>query len=179
MGSERQGPCQRRIQAVRAELAWHELEAPGPRDASAASSRPCPCPSGAPRAGGSTVERQSRLKKSDGGLANTEEFNNFVVTLDSAEFDFLPRLGIHLGYRFLHRSRAGVAAGRQACWCSPAWLRQNIWPAGVARCAYPPWIRSSPDPKWVPSPGHVSAPFSASAPPRAHRRPYGAAAGLV
>ena len=67
----------------------------------------------APRAGGSTVERQSRLRKSDGGLGNTERFNNFSVTLDSAEFAFLPGLGIHLGYRFLHRGKAGVAAGTE------------------------------------------------------------------
>lgn len=67
----------------------------------------------APRAGGSTVERQSRLRKSDGGVGNTEKLNNFSATLDSADFDFLPGFALHLGYRFLHRSRAGVAAGSE------------------------------------------------------------------
>lgn len=67
----------------------------------------------APRAGGSTVERQSRLRRADGGPGNTERFNNASVTLDSADFDVLPGLGLHLGYRFLHRSPAGVAAGTE------------------------------------------------------------------
>ncbi|HEX2888422.1 hypothetical protein [Vineibacter terrae] len=67
----------------------------------------------APRAGGSTVERQSRLRRSDGGLGNTGKFNNFSATLDSSDLDFLPELGIHLGYRFLHRSAAGRAAGTE------------------------------------------------------------------
>lgn len=65
----------------------------------------------APRAGGSTVERQSRLRKSDGGVGNTGKLDNFSVTLDSGDFDFLPGVALHFGYRFLHRSPAGVAAG--------------------------------------------------------------------
>jgi hypothetical protein len=59
----------------------------------------------APRAGGSTAERASRLDRSDGGPGNTQKLNNFSATLDSTGFDLLPGLGVHLGYRFLHRGR--------------------------------------------------------------------------
>jgi hypothetical protein len=52
---------------------------------------------------------ESRLDRQDGGLANTERFDNAVVTVNTESLPFLPQVGYALG---LARRSAGTTEGR-------------------------------------------------------------------
>ena len=56
-----------------------------------------------PGAGEERAERISHLRRRDGGLANTGALNSFAIGVDGGDFDFLPGLSYHIGWRHLHR----------------------------------------------------------------------------
>ena len=49
----------------------------------------------------SIITRRGRLGLADGGVANTERLDNFVVSLDGAEFQSLPGFSYHMAFRHL------------------------------------------------------------------------------
>ena len=47
----------------------------------------------------STITKRGRLRKSDGGVSNTEDLSSYSVTLDGENVAAIEGLGYHLGYR--------------------------------------------------------------------------------
>ncbi len=56
-----------------------------------------------PAFGAERTSRASRFRKAQGGVGNTEQLNNFSLTLDGDGISWLPNFAYHLGY--LHQSK--------------------------------------------------------------------------
>lgn len=59
----------------------------------------------------STITGRGRVKKSDGGASNTEDFSSFVVSLDGENAGGIENLSYHLGFRHLAEGDVPTAGG--------------------------------------------------------------------
>lgn len=59
----------------------------------------------------STMTGRGRLRKSDGGASNTEDFSSFVISLDGKNAGGIENLSYHFGFRHLSEGDASLAGG--------------------------------------------------------------------
>lgn len=59
---------------------------------------------------GSTITHRPKMKLTDGGASNTEDFSSFTVSLDGENLGGVENLGYHLGYRSLGEQDNGANA---------------------------------------------------------------------
>lgn len=59
----------------------------------------------------SVITKRPRVKLSDGGASNTEDFGSFTVALDGETLGGVENLSYHLGFRFLGEEDAAPGAG--------------------------------------------------------------------